>query len=165
MALGGAPAVWISSCTLLLLRDRRRRSTWSTAGEAAYEHGLSLLVRSSVGVHPDRPREYQVGLSQGGIPFATREMLVGPHNVTDSYTNFVRKMLSLAGFQSDAAARMAKDVVDLQTNIANISWSVEQMREPEKLNNPVRLRKDSCDVLLLLRVMLSFAAEKFSSTE
>lgn len=106
-------------------------------GRLAYNASLSFFFSFGIGVDPRHPSRYQVQLSQGGIPFSTRDMLVGPSNVSAPYQRHIEEMRHLAGDSRMDARDKAKRIVDFQTEIAKIHWPVEELRIPEKLDHPV----------------------------
>jgi putative endopeptidase len=94
-----------------------------------------------MGIGPDdkAPDHYVVGLDQGGLSLPDRD-----YYITDKFTKkreayqaYVAQMLGLIGW--DHPAENAKAIVDLETQIANASWSRAEQRDPDKVYNPMSL--------------------------
>ena len=100
---------------------------------------ISFFFQFGIGVSATDPTRYKVNILQGGFPFPSRDMLVGPTNVSAAYTRHISNMLQLAGEERAVADERAKRIVDFQIEIARFTVPVEELRIPEKLNNPVRL--------------------------
>jgi putative endopeptidase len=121
-------------------RAKNLQQLFRTAGALVYTSAVSLFFSFGIGVNLHAPERYIVAVSQGGVPLSTRELLIGPTNVTVPYTNHIARMYTLAGEGEEEARERARRVVDFQVELAKLWQLPEQMRDPEKLDHPVRHR-------------------------
>jgi predicted metalloendopeptidase len=82
---------------------------------------ISFFFQFGIGVSATDPTRYKVNILQGGFPFPSRDMLVGPTNVSAAYTRHISNMLQLAGEERMAADERAKRIFDFQTEIARFT--------------------------------------------
>ena len=82
------------------------------------------------------PDRYSVHLSQAGLGLPDRDYYLTPQfaDKKAKYQQYVAQMLGLAGWP-DATAKAAA-IVDLETRIAQVSWTRADERDPEKTYNP-----------------------------
>ena len=85
---------------------------------------------------PKSPLRYAVGLDQGGLNLPDRDYYLTPQFATQKakYQDYVQSVLQHIGWP-DAAAR-AKDIVSVETQIAQVSWTRVDRRDDEKTYNP-----------------------------
>jgi putative endopeptidase len=83
------------------------------------------------------PKRYAVYLSQGGLGLPDRDYYLQPQFAAAkaTYEAYVGKILHLVDWP-DAAAR-AKEVVEFETKIADVSWTKAQDRDVQATYNPV----------------------------
>ena len=129
------------------------------SGALARDYLLSNFFSFGVGVNPNDPTRYIVNIAQGGFPFPSREMLVGPTNVTAAYAAHISRMLQLTGDDAPQADLRASRIVNFQTAIAQFTWPVEQLRVPETQNNPMPIANLSANSSLDFHTYLSLALD------
>jgi putative endopeptidase len=85
------------------------------------------------------PKRYAVYLTQAGLGLPDRDYYLKPEFAAQkkAYQAYVAKLLHLLSWP-DADAR-AKDVVDFETRIAQVSWAKAQQRDPIAIYNPMSL--------------------------
>ena len=76
-------------------------------------------------------------LDQSGLGMGDRDYYIDPANAAlkEGYRNFLVKVLTLAGVPD--AEKVADDAVEVEENIAEASWSKFQMRDVQKMYNPM----------------------------
>ena len=91
------------------------------------------------GIQADQkaPTKYAVYLDTAGLSLPDRDYYLEPSfaEKKQAYQAYVAKMLTQAGWP-DADAQ-AKAVVDFETEIAKVSWTRAQERDPDKTYNPM----------------------------
>ncbi len=90
-------------------------------------------------IDPDEkdPDRYTVHVSQAGLGLPDRDYYLTPQFATQKakYHQYVAQMLKLAGWsQADADAPA---IVELETRIAQASWTRAEERDPDKTYNPM----------------------------
>jgi putative endopeptidase len=112
------------------------------AGMARYMgHSLGAFGSSVFGAYVDpdakSPTDYAFILVQGGIGMPDRDYYLKPELAAKkaAYQAYVARALNMAGWADADAA--AKDIVALETRIAEAHWPVEQRRDTEKTYNPM----------------------------
>ncbi|MEJ0066313.1 MAG: M13 family metallopeptidase [Caulobacteraceae bacterium] len=90
-----------------------------------------------IGVDAKDPQHYAVYLGQGGLGLPDRDYYLEPSFAAQktAYQAYVAQMLRLADWP-DADAQAAA-IVDLETQIAKVSWTRTQERDPTKTYNPM----------------------------
>jgi len=83
------------------------------------------------------PKHYVVYVGQGGLGLPDRDYYLKPDFAAQKtkYQAYVAQLLHLANWPG-ADAR-AKDVVDLETKIAQASWTKAEQRDADKVYNPM----------------------------
>jgi putative endopeptidase len=83
------------------------------------------------------PDHYIVGLGQGGLSLPDRDYYLSDKFTAKkaAYQAYVAQMLGLIGW--DHPEENAKAIVDLETSIAQASWSRAERRDPDKTYNPM----------------------------
>jgi putative endopeptidase len=96
----------------------------------------SSLFDVSIDADPKDPTRYAVSLSQSGLGLPDRDYYLTPTFAEKKakYQVYVARMLKMAGWADPEAA--AKAVVDYETEIAKVSWTRAEERDPVKTYNP-----------------------------
>lgn len=88
-------------------------------------------------IDPNDPTRYILTITQGGLSLDDRDYYLNedPESVAlrDEFVAHVERMLTLAGY--DDAAEQAQQVLALETALAQVQWSSEQLRDVEATNN------------------------------
>ncbi len=133
-ALGAKPI----SADLALIRAAKGR------GEIAALMGRrdgsqASMFRLSINADLKDPGHYAVYTGQGGLSLPDRDYYLAPAfaEKKKAYQAYVAKMLGLVGWKNpDAAARA---VVEMETRIAEASWTRAEGRDPNKNYHPMQL--------------------------
>ena len=82
------------------------------------------------------PLKYAVYLGQGGIALPDRDYYLEARFAPQraAYQAYVEKVLGLAGWPD--AAKAARDIVALETEVARVSWTRAERRDDDKTYNP-----------------------------
>jgi len=85
------------------------------------------------------PKRYAVYVTQAGLGLPDRDYYLKPEFAAQkkAYQSYVAKLLHLLNWP-DADAR-AKDIVDFETRIAQVSWTKAQQRDPIAVYNPMSI--------------------------
>lgn len=82
-------------------------------------------------------------LGQGGIGLPEREYYfkndAATVNIRDQYVKYITKMLTLSGEDSSAALDLAKNILALETKLAQASRKIEDLRDPYKNYNKMAI--------------------------
>ncbi|GBQ66082.1 metallopeptidase [Ameyamaea chiangmaiensis NBRC 103196] len=93
----------------------------------------------SLMIQPDAkdPTVYAINLDQGGIGLPDRDYYSKPSFAAKktAYQAYIAQMLGLIGWP-DAKAQAAA-IVAFETRVAAVHWARDQMRDPEKIYNPM----------------------------
>ena len=115
------------------------------AGLIAHLNQIGVSAPYSPSVHQDAKdsTKYVVDLGQDGLGMPDRDYyLLNDDKMKTAraqYADHVAKMLTLAGDKT--AAKDAKDIVALETELAKIQWTKVENRDPVKTYNKVELPK------------------------
>src|SRR5262249_23453699 len=92
---------------------------------------------AGIGVDAKDPEHYAIYLSQAGLGLPDRDYYLEPSFAAQKtkYQAYVAQMLTLVGWADPDAN--AKAIVDLETQIAQASWSRVEQRDPAKSYNPM----------------------------
>ena len=94
-----------------------------------------------IGLDDKNPNRYAINIGQGGLGMPDRDYYLKPDQkfaeARAAYKAYVEKMLTMANYP-DAPAWAAK-IMDLETKIADLSWSGEQLRDRDANYNPKTL--------------------------
>ncbi|MFI4936603.1 MAG: M13 family metallopeptidase [Caulobacterales bacterium] len=95
------------------------------------------VFEADIGVDAKDPQHYAVYLGQGGLGLPDRDYYLEPSFAAQktAYQAYVAQVLRLAEWP-DADARAAA-IVEMETQIAKVSWSIAQERDPTKTYNPM----------------------------
>jgi putative endopeptidase len=92
-----------------------------------------------IGIAADekQPDRYAVHLSQDGLGLPNRDYYLQESFAAKktAYQAYIAQMLTLADWPEPAAA--AKSIVELETKIAEASWTIAEDRDPDKIYNPM----------------------------
>jgi putative endopeptidase len=101
----------------------------------------SAFFSSSINEDAKDPTSYAVYLGQAGLGLPDRDYYLQPSFAAQKakYQEYVAKLLTLAGWPGAQAA--AKAVVDLETEIAEVSWTRVERRDDEKMYNAAETAK------------------------
>ncbi len=90
-----------------------------------------------IGQHAKQPERYVTYLNQGGLGLPDRDYYLTPQFIAKkaAYEKYVAKMLGLAGWPQ--AAKQAAAIVQIETEIALVSWTRVEQRDAVKTWNPV----------------------------
>jgi predicted metalloendopeptidase len=115
------------------------------AGLIAHFNLIGVSAPYTPGVHQDAKdsTKYVFDLGQDGLGMPDRDYyLLGDDKMKQARTQYgahVEKMLTLAG--DKAAAKNAKDIVALETELAKAQWTKVELRDPVKAYNKVEFTK------------------------
>ncbi len=95
------------------------------------------VFETDIGVDAKDPQHYAIYVGQSGLGLPDRDYYLEPQFAAQkaAYQTYVAQMLTLAGW-ADAEAQ-AKAIVEMETEIAKVSWSIAQERDPNKTYNPM----------------------------
>jgi len=95
------------------------------------------IFRLGIGNDEKAPDRYAVEVVQGGLGLPDRDYYLTPAFAPKkaAYQAYVAQMLTLAGWDDPTANAAA--VVDLETQIAQASWTRAERRDPDKTYNPM----------------------------
>ena len=95
------------------------------------------VFETDIGVDAKDPQHYAVYLGQGGLGLPDRDYYLEPSFAAQkaAYQAYVAQMLHLADWP-DADAQ-AQAIVEMETQIAKVSWTIAQDRDPTKTYNPM----------------------------
>jgi putative endopeptidase len=87
------------------------------------------------------PEKYAVYLFQGGLGLPDRDYYLEERfkPQKDAYQAYIAKLLTLSGWEKPA--ENAKAIVDLETEIARVSWTRAERRDDDKTYNPFEVSK------------------------
>jgi putative endopeptidase len=95
------------------------------------------VFETDIGVDAKDPQHYAVYLGQGGLGLPDRDYYLEPSFAPQkaAYQAYVAQMLHLANWPD--ADSQAVAIVDMETQIAKVSWTIAQDRDPTKTYNPM----------------------------
>ncbi len=99
---------------------------------------LESPIGAGVELDEKNPDRYIVGISQSGLGLPEREFYLKTDaqfvEIRAKYEAHIAKVLGMVG--DKAAAKNAKDIVAVETKIAEASWAIADRRERDKTYNP-----------------------------
>jgi len=112
-------------------------SAMEVAGALARDYLVAFFFNLGIGVSPADPSRYVFSVTQGGYPFPSRDLLVGPTNVSAAYTKHIAASMLHAELEptEEAATEAAQRIVAFQTALARVAMAPEELRVPEAVNN------------------------------
>jgi len=119
------------------IRAARTREELARLQGATTDHFGRAFFDVSIDPNLNDSEHYAVYLSQGGLNLPDRDYYLQPKFAEKkaAYQAYVASTLKLAGWADPD--RYAKAIVDLETRIAEASWSKADSHDPEKINNPM----------------------------
>jgi putative endopeptidase len=105
-------------------------------GQSQFGFGGSFFALG-VGDDAKEPMRYAVYLGQAGLGLPNRDYYLKPAFAAkkQAYEAYIAQMLTLANWPDPQAA--AKAIVAMETEIAEISWPLEERRDDSKTYNPL----------------------------
>ena len=118
--------------------ETSRRDVARLMGKAGQGY-QSAIFGISIGADDKNPNQYAFNIGQGGLGLPDRDYYLDAKFAAKraAYEPYVAKMLALGGWADPEAS--AKAVVDFETQIAKVSWTRIERRDPVKTYNPVTL--------------------------
>jgi putative endopeptidase len=125
--------------TLAAVRAGRTRNALAALMGRSNADFEATLFNVSIDIDLKDPNRYAVYLNQGGLGLPDRDYYLDRSfaEKKSNYQSYVAQLLHLLGWP-EADAR-AKDVVDFETRVAEVSWTKAQDREVSATYNPVSL--------------------------
>ena len=117
---------------------------WTSQAGSFGPSGSSLPFVTFVHQDNKDSTKYVIDFEQSGIGLPDRDYYLKDDDaklkkMRTDYQTHVEKMLSLAGGKD--AAKDAKDVLALETDIAKAQWTKVELRDPQKAYNKIELAK------------------------
>ncbi len=86
---------------------------------------------------PGNPERYLVNMFQGGLGLPDESYYHDEKYASfrDAYTPYVAKMLQLAGWSAEQADKDAAAIMNFETKLSKLHWSVVETRDAEKTYN------------------------------
>jgi putative endopeptidase len=121
---------------LAAIRDAKSKADLATL---MGDHGSFQGSIFAIGIAADdkEPDRYAIFLRQGGLGLPDRDYYLQANFAAKkaAYRDYVAQMLTLADWPEPEAA--ANSVVELETKIAEVSWTRAERRDPNKTYNPM----------------------------
>jgi len=132
-ALGAAPI----APDLAAIRDAKTRTELAAVMGKTSEGFQPSIFNVGIDADLKHPNAYAVYISQGGLGLPNRDYYLQPSFAAKkaAYQVYIAKMLTLAHWRDPDAS--AKAIVDFETQIATVSWTRAEERDPEKIYNPM----------------------------
>ena len=113
--------------------DMARFMGWTSQGFGSALFGLS------VGDDSKKPGFWALQVGQAGLGLPDRDYYLSPNyaDKKSAYADYITDMLKMAGYADPEAN--AKAIVDLETQIAQASWTRIERRDDTKTYNPMAL--------------------------
>ena len=106
-----------------------------------HRHGVDGLFRFHVAPDYEQPDVYRAHLSQGGLGLPDRDYYLKKDpqgkQLVEAYRDHVARTLEMLGEKN--AGKQAKAIVAFETRLAKAATPRDQLRDPVKRNNPVKL--------------------------
>lgn len=146
MGIGGLNTLYLSSFRddFKSLNDAR---SFSNILARLHTRGSSALFEKNVDVDVKSPENYGLYLSQGGLGLPHRDNYFSMKdvdvNMRRMYVKLIAKLLVTAGkarlIPRQGHDVLARDVLDFETTLANVTLPPEDLRDPEKSYNKVSI--------------------------
>lgn len=111
--------------------------------------GVDGLFGFYIGADEKDSKNNILTIGQGGLTLGQKDYYVDADpetaKVREAYVAYVQKLAAHVGFSQDDAARMAQDVMRIETRLAKASRSMTELRDPEANYNKMsyeQLKKD-----------------------
>jgi len=114
------------------------KSTEDLQNLIAFFHTYRISSLFGVYAGPDQKNssEIIINLSQSGITLGDKDYYLNPgeryKEIRSEYFNYMTKMFENLGYTSDEASKRATTVLNLETDLANISYGRLELRDPLK---------------------------------
>lgn len=112
----------------------------------AWLNKINVGAPIDIGVHQDNKdsTKYVLDVAQSGLGLPDRDYYLNDNDqklksTREKYQVHVEKMLTLSG--DTKAAEHAKQILELETNLAKIQWTKVELRDPIKAYNKIELSK------------------------
>ena len=96
------------------------------------------IFQVSIGADPKSPGRYALSISQAGLGLPNRDYYLNGDRaleiIRQKYLEHIARMLDLAHI--DDGRSKAKDILEFETSLARVQWSIEQRRDVEAIYNP-----------------------------
>lgn len=107
-------------------------------------YGVDGYMSAFVGPDAKDPNTNLLNLYQGGLGLPTRDFYLrdDPQSkqLLAMYEQHITSMLTIAGDSPEDAAKWAKEIVALETKLAEVSLPLEELRDAEKTYNKVDMK-------------------------
>jgi putative endopeptidase len=99
--------------------------------------GFDAIFRVGITIDQKNPTRYAVAAANGGLGLPDRDYYLQPAFAAKKakYLEYVQQMLTMAGWERPA--ENAKAIVDLETRLAEASWTRVERRDRDKTYNPM----------------------------
>ena len=111
--------------------------------------GVDGLFGFYIGADEKDSKNNILTIGQGGLTLGQKDYYVDADpetaKVREAYVAYIQKLAAHVGFSQDDAARMAQDVMRIETRLAKASRSMTELRDPEANYNKMsyeQLKKD-----------------------
>jgi putative endopeptidase len=114
-----------------------REALAALMGESQRGGFMRAPFRLGIGTDAKAPNHYIVGFDQGGLGLPDRDYYLSDRFAAKkaAYQAYVAQMLGLVGWEHPE--ENAKAIVEMETAIAQASWSRAERRDPDKTYNPM----------------------------
>jgi putative endopeptidase len=121
---------------LARIRAAKTRSALARLGGETQEGFGIAFFATGINADVKDPNHYAVYVDQGGLGLPDRDYYLDAKFAEKkaAYQVYVAKLLTMAGWPG--AEAKAKQIVDMETEIAAASWSRAEQRDPDKGYNP-----------------------------
>ena len=121
-----------------LSRIENISNTNDLQNEIAFLHSLRVGPLFNISAGQDRKKSDQiiVNLYQGGLGLPDRDYYLSndarSQEIRSEYFNHVKTVFNLMGKYEDDANKLAKNVIDIETRLANVSYTRVERRDPNR---------------------------------
>ncbi|HRX66907.1 MAG TPA: M13 family metallopeptidase [Tenuifilaceae bacterium] len=115
--------------------------------ELARFHAMRVSPFFNIYAGQDRKKSDQivVNLYQGGLGLPDRDYYLSDDSrsqeIRTEYLNHVKTVFNLMGQYEEEALNLAKNVIDIETRLANVSYTRVERRDPNRTYNKVSLQE------------------------
>lgn len=97
--------------------------------------GVDGLFGFYIGADEKDSKNNILTIGQGGLSLGQKDYYVDQDpetaKIREAYVNYIKQMATHVGFAAEDAARMASDVMSVETRLAKASKSMTELRDPE----------------------------------
>ncbi|WP_374763209.1 M13 family metallopeptidase [Yunchengibacter salinarum] len=108
-------------------------------------HETTAPIDVSLSIDRKDPDQYRLSIVHSGLGLPNRDYYLEDTErftrIRGSYESHIAEMLGFAGVEKEAAAKAAKDILALETRIAEHHWPVEKRRNRDLTYNPYSVEK------------------------